>query len=617
MLVALVGLATTKGVQSTPSASRDDFELLGTTIRSIRRDSAAARVANPFLSWKSSSSREEDWLLVDVFSDSFELASELSNAKEAFEITGCLPAGHACSGWLKMSARSLAMEELERNPSVSISPAMMKTSTQRYQGRGKHQGPVTSTDQYQGRGEHQGSMAQLQINKIREAFPTLTGKNLKIGVMSDSFDSLGGYALDIESGDLPSDIKVLLEGPVEDSIDEGRAMMQLIHDIAPEAKLVFRSASYGMVDFALGIEELVDEGCDVIVDDIFYLQEPVYQEGIIAQYASDAVDKSGVLYFSSIGNGQIAALSSVFQPTSCEIEGFGNTQCHDVGEGNYKWRIKGEQAENFAGLFWDSPYPMYPDDIFPTDMLAIAIYDVGGGLLGIAEPTDPIMPAIPVIIPEGEFDIVVFVSQGKAPSVFKFMSFVGYFSGDFTPNASICSPHATAPSVAGVAAAWDSQRLFELLVEPYSSTVSDQLIFDRKGNRLENPKIPRQPRFTGPDGSGNSFFGRPPDPYGRENSFRFFGTSAAAPNVAALAILVLQANSKLTPQQVYKILEGTAIDMEQPGFDFTTGHGYVNGLPAVVKAKMLKHKGKKKKKKVLKDLKALKKKKVCYDYTLN
>ena len=117
--------------------------------------------------------------------------------------------------------------------------------------------------------------------------------------------------------------------------------------------------------------------------------------------------------------------------------------------------------------------------------------------------------------------------------------------------------------------------------------------------------------------SENSFFGTPST---SNSTYKFYGTSASAPNVAALALLLLQENSELAPEKVYKILESTAIDMQGPGFDFTTGGGFVDGLQAVVEAKKLKLKGKKykknkKKKSVLKELKDLEKKKVCYDYT--
>lgn len=71
---------------------------------------------------------------------------------------------------------------------------------------------------------------------------------------------------------------------------------------------------------------------------------------------------------------------------------------------------------------------------------------------------------------------------------------------------------------------------------------------------------------------------------GKNTGKRFFGTSAAAANVAAVALLMLQASPDLSPFQIYKILENSAIDMNEPGFDFDTGHGFVNPLLAVKKA---------------------------------
>ena len=85
----------------------------------------------------------------------------------------------------------------------------------------------------------------------------------------------------------------------------------------------------------------------------------------------------------------------------------------------------------------------------------------------------------------------------------------------------------------------------------------------------------------------NSFFGANADrfdPLTTLTGRRFDGTSAAAPNVAALALLMLQAAPDLSPSEVYRILEQSAIDMNEPGFDFDSGHGFVNGLLAVKKA---------------------------------
>ena len=150
----------------------------------------------------------------------------------------------------------------------------------------------------------------------------IIGSGVTVGVLSDSYNQLGGAAANVDSGDLPATITVL-----DDSgdcglfiifipcTDEGRGMMQLIHDVAPGASQAFHTAFNGQADFAQGIEELAgcppgsSLGCtpvagvaaDVIVDDVFYFAEPMFQDGIIAQ-AVDNVVEGGTSYFSAAGN---------------------------------------------------------------------------------------------------------------------------------------------------------------------------------------------------------------------------------------------------------------------------------------------------------------------------
>lgn len=61
----------------------------------------------------------------------------------------------------------------------------------------------------------------------------------------------------------------------------------------------------------------------------------------------------------------------------------------------------------------------------------------------------------------------------------------------------------------------------------------------------------------------------------------FGGTSAACPQVAGVAALVLSINPSLTAQQVMGILNSTAIDLGPLGFDTAYGHGLVNAYEAV------------------------------------
>lgn len=132
------------------------------------------------------------------------------------------------------------------------------------------------------------------------------GDGVTVGVLSDSFNRRRGAAADIASGDLPpaSRINVLQELPSTSfGIDEGRAMMQLIFDVAPGVDLAFHTAFGGQAVFAEGIRRLAAEaGCNVIVDDVFNLFEPAFQDGIIAQAVDEAREKHGVTYFASAGN---------------------------------------------------------------------------------------------------------------------------------------------------------------------------------------------------------------------------------------------------------------------------------------------------------------------------
>lgn len=140
------------------------------------------------------------------------------------------------------------------------------------------------------------------------------GTGVKIGVLSDSYNCLKGEALDVQSGDLPSDVRVIKEYSfcdVNPGSDEGRAMMQLIYDIAPGAKLLFYTAFEGPVSFAQGIIELANQGADIIVDDVGYLTMPMVQDGPIAQAVNEVNDR-GVTYFSAAGNSSRQSYQNFF-----------------------------------------------------------------------------------------------------------------------------------------------------------------------------------------------------------------------------------------------------------------------------------------------------------------
>ena len=107
-------------------------------------------------------------------------------------------------------------------------------------------GSVTSQGDFSPPGTPGGTGAAA----ARSAY-NVNGSGLTIGVISDSFNRLGGHAAGIASGDLPgagnpngfnTPVNVLKDDSASSRTDEGRALAEIIHDIAPGAGIMFHSA---------------------------------------------------------------------------------------------------------------------------------------------------------------------------------------------------------------------------------------------------------------------------------------------------------------------------------------------------------------------------------------
>ena len=161
-----------------------------------------------------------------------------------------------------------------------------------------------------------GATAAQVRQALDESGLNVNGTGIKVGVLSDSFNDLGGAAADEADGALPSASKVqVLEDLASGGTDEGRAMMQVIHDIAPGASLAFYTADKSEQDFANGILALAAAGCKVICDDVSYFDEPFFQNGVIAQ-AIQTVEAEGVTYVTAAGNNASNGYQAAWTPGS-------------------------------------------------------------------------------------------------------------------------------------------------------------------------------------------------------------------------------------------------------------------------------------------------------------
>jgi subtilisin family serine protease len=522
----------------------------------------------------------------------------------------------------------------------------------------------------------QGDFAQ-STDIVRANNAGLTGAGVTVGILSDSFDCYGVYdkpgsgvpasgvrgyapfgfatddaAFDETNGYLPASVQVLEEGSCKSYnepgapalflpyADEGRAMMQIVHDVAPGAALAFHTGANSQADFAAGITALATAGATVIADDIGYYDEPFFQDGIIAQ-AIDSAAAKGVVYFSAAGND--AQLSYENPAPSFTTAGSGQ----NAGELLLTFGANGGTAVTalpvtipplspgeFIALIleWDQPFLTGTPagspgaasnlDLCVTGANGYTVLNLDGNyntvtctgantrggdaeqVLIVGNPasnnTNTASQQVNVIIG-------LKTDGSPAPGLIKLVvadDGVGSTIDKFATNSPTLQGHPGAAGAAAVGASWFWQTprcgTSPAVLAPYSSAAGDPILFDTSGKRLAAPQLRQKPNFVGPDGVNTSFFGFPIYPKDPNSGIHdtsvmaqcqndatynnFFGTSAAAPHAAAAAALMLQANPALTPAQIVDALQSTAVAMPvgaNPTPDFLSGYGFIQAGAAL------------------------------------
>ncbi len=464
----------------------------------------------------------------------------------------------------------------------------------------------------------------IRADVARSVFD-VDGSGTTVGILSDSFNSLrfvtgvDGVAQDIASGDLPADTTILRDLLFGGS-DEGRAMAQLVHDVAPGAAIQFATAFVGgEPGFANNIRRLADAGSTVIVDDVIYLAEPFFQDGVVARAVDDVVAR-GIPYFSAAGNNGDESYESAFA-NSGQLGGVFNTLLHDFDPGP---GVSTHQLLNVpvggttaVVLQWDQPFASLGGFGSASD-IDISLWGADGTTL-LAGSIDANIGGDPLEIfgftNDGSFDfdgvdgadttflLRIELFSGAAPGLMKYVVFGDGTISSFDTNSSTMYGHANAAGAESVAAsvflATPAFGVDPPLVNDYSSKGGTPILFDAGGNRLATQIVRQGPDVTGVDGTNTTFFGQsiPQD----EDAFpNFFGTSAAGPHVAAAAALMQQSAGgpkALSPQYIYEALEATAIDITSRirvfttqttipipngvGVDAYSGHGLVDAAAAI------------------------------------
>lgn len=460
----------------------------------------------------------------------------------------------------------------------------------------------------------QGDVA-LRTDVARPTY-AVDGTGVTVGVLSDSFNSLGGAAQDISTGDLPASGVTVVGGESQYCgtfifcIDEGRAMLQIVHDMAPGADLLFHQALDGKAAYAAAITTLAGLGADVIVDDLMYLNEPMFQDGIVAQ-AVDSVVAGGSAYYSAAGNAGRESYEAPFSDSGvifciefflpigdCDpiYERVGRMHDFDPGVGVdlYQSVTVPVGSRLIVAMQWDEPFggpgAKIDHDIVLLDETGKFYFEISANdNVTTGEGWEVLQFENYEFLGYGSlFNIVITYddvdSRDLPATLLKTVIFgSGVTLNDFATNSGTLIGHANAAGAAAVGAAFFNDTpeygTTPPVLEPYSSAGGVPVLFSANGSSLASPEVRLKPDITAVDGVNTTFFFA--DLYGNDGVDDFFGTSAAAPHAAGIAALMLQAKPGAAPAQLNAALKQTAIDMGTAGFDFDSGYGLIQADAAV------------------------------------
>ncbi|HET8956203.1 MAG TPA: S8 family serine peptidase [Solirubrobacterales bacterium] len=486
--------------------------------------------------------------------------------------------------------------------------------------------PVVRTpeDQCEGGAAISEGLAQLQFDDARTAFE-LRGRGQTVGVLSDSYDVAGGAATgaldDVLSGDLPgragtcSDqqlpVDVLAEGPAGGG-DEGRAMLQIVHDLAPHAGLAFATAFESEESFAENIERLArpvaegGAGAGVIVDDVAWFEEPFFQDGPIA-VAIENVVADGVNYLSAAGNDNLfdgsdeiasweapAFRDSGGCPEAIEkLAGFKGTHCMDFDPGLATDRTFGITVE--AGelltvdLQWAEPWFGVGSDLdafllSETGKLLTGSFEENAGASGTQRPVEIVQWENTSAVAK-TVRLAVNRFSGAAPRL-KFILLQNGGGVTATEYEQSSGGDVVGPAIYGHAGAADAIAVAaapfnnSAKIERYSSRGPVTHYFgpvegSAPAAALGSPEVLAKPDLAATDCGATTFFASL-----SAGVWRFCGTSAAAPHAAAAAVLVRQAKPTLPEQQVRSALTDTAAPVGAFGAN-AAGAGLLDAFAAI------------------------------------
>ncbi|MFP4437686.1 MAG: S8 family serine peptidase [Chloroflexaceae bacterium] len=411
----------------------------------------------------------------------------------------------------------------------------------------------------------------------------LSGRGIRIGVISDGVEGLDiGQAANELPPDCPANLTdlspscVLVDADNAGFRNEGRAMLEIIHDLAPDAILGFSSGIDGVMGFVDAINFLQEDfAADIIVDDIGYLTEPYFENGTIGTRAQQAVD-AGVVFVSAAGNdGENHYQATLDITDDCQF-GVEGGCLHRFAANDTSLSFSLPRFSSIQVILqWNNPFSN-TTTAARNALDDLDLYLVEGNTKLASSKEIQSVSGIPIEIliyqnssdSTQQVDLAVdayALNSGTTPQIEMLLyAFSGNRRIDLTYEHTTAADsiygHPGMPGVIGVGAV-DSWSPTE--IQSYSS---------QGPVTIRGESTPRsKPDIVATDCVATSTPG----------FSNFCGTSAAAPHVAALAALLLEEEPDVPPWRIRSLLKRRAVDLGPAGFDTIYGAGRANVVNSI------------------------------------
>ncbi len=392
------------------------------------------------------------------------------------------------------------------------------------------------------------------LDKFRKLHE-VSGTGIRVGIVSDGVDSLAGAQA---AGVLPEDVHVLAAGKG----NEGTAMLEIVHGIAPDAELYFHRAGSNKVEFNKAVDALLAEGCQIICDDIGWPDEPFFEDGVVASHVREALESQDLLYVSAAGNDASRHYQGMFFDNGSNWHDFSS----GISSSKNLYVDIPPGGEVTVVLQWNDPwdasgndYDLYLKDCSRGEELASSknSQDGKGVPLEFFRYTNPEKTAR-----KGMVCIEKYSGEPKLLEVYIYPESSRDVYPDNLVEGDSVFGHPAVPGVLCVGAVGsDGSGKEGPGIAPYSSRGPVSIYFPQY-------EVREKPDLCGPGSV---------ELKGAEESKKLFaGTSASAPYVAGVAALAWSMHPEKNGSEIREILCSTSGDLGTPGYDNVFGHGTVD-----------------------------------------